>query len=63
MPNTVQGELVSAFVSPLLDQSDGLRTWKVFVTDTDPPNAPGKVGRTYVFGWDGSKFLGNRGYE
>ena len=55
--------LKSAFVSPLLEQPEGLRTWKVFVTDTDPPERPGKLGRRYVFGWDGARFLGNREYE
>jgi len=63
MSNTVPCDLASAFISPLLEHPEGLRKWKVLVTDTDPPNAPGKLGRTYVFGWDGAKFLGTREYE
>ena len=35
----------------------------MFVTDTDPPTAPGSLGRMYVFGWDGVKFLGTREHE
>ena len=63
MRNTEPAELVSAFLTPLLEQPEAIRKWRAFVTDTDPPKSPGKLGRTYVFGWDGTKFLGTREYE
>jgi len=60
MPNTDPTELVSAFFAPLLEQPTALATFRVSVTDMDPPTAHGKPGRRYVFGWDGVKFLGSR---
>jgi hypothetical protein len=63
MSNTEPMELAAAFLAPLLEQPGALRKWRVYATDTDPPSAPGKCGRRYVFGWDGTKFLGTRDYE
>jgi hypothetical protein len=63
MPNTEPADLVAAFLAPLLENSSAIRVWRVSVRDTDPPNAPGTFGRSYVFGWDGIKFLGTREYE
>ena len=63
MANTEPGELVAAFLASLLEAPGVLRKWRVSVIDVDPPKGPGKLGRKYVFGWDGRRFLGTREYE
>ena len=63
LPNTEPAQLVAAFLAPLVEHPDALRKWRVSVTDTDPPSAPGTLGRTYIFGWNATKFLGTREHE
>lgn len=55
--------LKAALLDALLLEPKTVRVCRITVTDTDPPTAPGKLGRRYVFGWDGKQFLGTRDYE
>jgi hypothetical protein len=63
MPKTEPALLVAAFLGPLVEHPDAIRKWRVSVTDTDPSSAAGTLGRNYVYGWNGAKFLGTRAYE
>jgi hypothetical protein len=51
--------VVAAFTNSLTSEPLVLTPCRVEIVDTDPPEAPGKFGRTFVYGWDGGRFLGD----
>jgi hypothetical protein len=54
-------QITSVFLSALLAHPDALVKCKLTTIDTDPPDLPHRrVGEPHVFGWNGTRFLGQR---